>query len=133
MRRSARWALSSLDFCVHLVEPESDHPPAGVLTARCGQLLATVVHQHDQPPPGPPCERCRLIFLADFTARDTANPAEGVTDHHRAGAASATVRAPAGLALINAPSPPVGSSPGHRVSSGACQQKRNKPGTGTLE
>ncbi|MGH3847816.1 MAG: hypothetical protein ACRDS0_41355, partial [Pseudonocardiaceae bacterium] len=50
-RRSARWALSSLDFCVHLVEPESDHPPAGVLTARCGHLLATVVHQHDQPPP----------------------------------------------------------------------------------
>jgi hypothetical protein len=70
--RPARWALSPLDFCVHLL-PEDDYL-RGVLTARCGHLLPTVVHQHDQPPPGPPCEPCRLIFLTDFTDRGISHP-----------------------------------------------------------
>lgn len=55
-----RWALSPLDHHVHLL----DQP--GGLTARCGHLLLTDVHQLDQPPPGPPCESCRQIFIADF-------------------------------------------------------------------
>lgn len=63
--RPARWAVSPLDFCVHMVSMENDHPPDG-LKARCAAVLPTVVNQHDQPPPGPPCERCRLMFLADF-------------------------------------------------------------------
>jgi hypothetical protein len=50
---------------VHLL-PEAS---AGVLTARCGHLLLTGVSNYDQPPPGPPCENCRLILLADFTQR----------------------------------------------------------------
>jgi hypothetical protein len=62
--RSTRWAISSLDCAVHLLVSEGDEP-LGVLQARCGHLLPTVVHQLDQPPPGPPCEDCRLIFLAD--------------------------------------------------------------------
>jgi hypothetical protein len=76
-----RWAVSPLDFCVHLL-PEGGHFP-GELTARCGHLLPTAaVHQHDQPPPGAPCEGCRLIFLADFVLRATAG---GLTDalNHR--------------------------------------------------
>jgi hypothetical protein len=32
-----------------------------------GALRASAAHRHDQPPPGSPCERCRLIFVADFT------------------------------------------------------------------
>jgi hypothetical protein len=40
--------------------------------ARCGQVLPTDVIEHDQPPPGPPCEPCRLMFLEDFTADGTA-------------------------------------------------------------
>ncbi len=56
--------MSPLDFSVHLL-PEDGHLPDG-LKARCGHLLPTAVHQHDQPPPGAPCEGCRLIFLADF-------------------------------------------------------------------
>jgi hypothetical protein len=62
---SARWAVSPRDFCVHLLSPEGGHLP-GLLKARCGHLLPTAVNQHDQPPPGPPCEPCRVIFLADF-------------------------------------------------------------------
>lgn len=54
--------MSPLDACVHLL-PEGD---CGVLTARCGHQLAAGTQQLDQPPPGPPCEDCRLIFLADF-------------------------------------------------------------------
>jgi hypothetical protein len=38
------------------------------LTARCGQVLPTDVTVYDQPPPGSPCEPCRLMFLQDFTA-----------------------------------------------------------------
>jgi hypothetical protein len=38
------------------------------LTARCGEVLRTDVIEHDQPPPGPLCESCRLMFLEDFTA-----------------------------------------------------------------
>jgi hypothetical protein len=64
MIRSTRWAISPLDCAVHLLVSEGDHPP-GVLQARCGHLLPTVVHHLDQPPPGLPCENCRLIFLAD--------------------------------------------------------------------
>lgn len=59
-----RWAVSPDDCCVHLL-PEGDHLPSG-LTARCGHQLPTAVRQCGQPPPGPPCEGCRLIFLADF-------------------------------------------------------------------
>jgi len=57
------WALSPLEGAVHLLD--GDHP-AGGLTARCGAALPTDTHRHDQPPPGPPCEDCRMIFLADF-------------------------------------------------------------------
>lgn len=75
-----RWAVSPLDFCVHLLH-EGGHRPGG-LTARCGHLLPTAVNQHDQPPPGAPCEGCRLIFLADFALQATAGV---LTDalHHR--------------------------------------------------
>jgi hypothetical protein len=65
--RAARWwVISPLDRAVHLLVPEGEHP-RGVLTARCGHRLPTAAHQHDQPPPGPPCEPCRVSFLADFT------------------------------------------------------------------
>lgn len=40
----------------HLLLPEGDHPP-GVLKARCGAVLPTVVPQHGQLPPGLKCER----------------------------------------------------------------------------
>jgi hypothetical protein len=86
--RLARWwALSPLDRTVHLLAPQDAH---GGLTARCGHLLPTVVHQLDQSPPGSPCEDCRLIFLADcalhaaaaqladaLTARPRSRPAAG--------------------------------------------------------
>ncbi len=64
-RATRRWAVDPLDFCVHLL-PEGSHLPPDVLTARCGHQLPTAARQLDQPPPGPPCEGCRLIFLADF-------------------------------------------------------------------
>jgi hypothetical protein len=38
------------------------------LMARCGHALPADVIEHDQPPPGSPCEPCRLMFLEDFTA-----------------------------------------------------------------
>lgn len=57
------WAVFLLDFRVHVLA-EGDFV-GGVLAARCGHQLPTMVHQHDQPPPGPPCEDCRVIFLAD--------------------------------------------------------------------
>jgi hypothetical protein len=66
-----RWVVSPLDFCVHLL-PEGGHLSGG-LTARCGHLLPTAVHQLDQPPPGAPCEGCRLIFLADFAWQSAAH------------------------------------------------------------
>jgi hypothetical protein len=66
-----RWVVSPLDFCVHLL-PEGGHLSGG-LTARCGHLLPTAVHQLDQPPPGAPCEGCRLIFLADFALQSAAH------------------------------------------------------------
>jgi hypothetical protein len=65
-RATRRWAVSPLDFCVHLL------PEGGGLTARCGHLLPTAVHQLDQPPPGAPCEDCRLILLADFALQSAA-------------------------------------------------------------
>ena len=71
-RSTRRWAVSPLDLCVHLM-PEGG-PSWGVLTARCGRQLPTAVNQHDQPPPGPPCEPCRLTFLADFVDRDNTHP-----------------------------------------------------------
>jgi hypothetical protein len=70
-RAARRWVVSPLDSCVHLL-PEGSHLSSG-LTARCGHLLPTAVHQLDQPPPGSPCEGCRLILLADFALRATAN------------------------------------------------------------
>lgn len=65
--RSARWALSKQDFCVHLL-PSEGKRPADVVVARCGHEMVAEVHEYDQPPPGPPCECCRLIFLADVAA-----------------------------------------------------------------
>jgi hypothetical protein len=59
----ARWAISPLDSDVHLLlDPDG---PRGEVRARCGQLLPTDTQVHDQPPPGPPCESCRVIYLAD--------------------------------------------------------------------
>ncbi len=66
----ARWALSSLDTRVHMVTPTLKRSQ-GDLTARCGHLLPTATHDYDQPPPGAPCERCRLLFLADFATDDS--------------------------------------------------------------
>jgi hypothetical protein len=65
-----RWAVSPVDSCVHLL-PDGEHLP-GALMARCGHLVPTEVHQYDQPPPRPPCEGCRLTFLADFALRAAA-------------------------------------------------------------
>jgi hypothetical protein len=62
---SARWAVSPRDFCVHLLLRRGRPPPR---TAQ-GTLRASAAHschQHDQSPPGPACEPCRAIFLADF-------------------------------------------------------------------
>lgn len=59
-----RWWATSLDGAVHLVH---DGDPVGVITARCGDVLPAAVRQYDQPPLGPPCEPCRMSFLADFT------------------------------------------------------------------
>jgi hypothetical protein len=56
------WASSLQDGAVHLVH-DGDHTDG--LTARCGHSLPLAVHRHDQPPPGPPCEECRLILIAD--------------------------------------------------------------------
>jgi hypothetical protein len=58
-----RWAMSHWDSRVHLLTEEQ--VLAGVLTARCGLPLPTDAHRHDQPPPGSPCECCRLIFIMD--------------------------------------------------------------------
>ncbi len=66
-----RFARSTRDGCVHVVAPTGEHSMDG-LTARCGQVLPPDVIEHDQPPPGPPCEPCRLLFLEDFTAGVTA-------------------------------------------------------------
>jgi hypothetical protein len=58
------WATSPVDHAVHLLVREGDHP-TGALMARCGALLSADLPQLDQPPPGPPCENCRVIYLAD--------------------------------------------------------------------
>jgi hypothetical protein len=39
-------------------------------TVRCGHLLPMAVRQRDQPPPGPPCEPCRQIFLPSSPRAD---------------------------------------------------------------
>ncbi len=64
--RPARWALSPLDSSVHLLSGAGQLP--GELDARCGARLPAAAIQRDQPPPGPPCEDCRQIFLADAEA-----------------------------------------------------------------
>ena len=67
MTRAARWALSPLDCQVHLLAPvEQDATSA--LEARCGAVLPVAAIQHDQPPPGPPCESCTRVFIADHAA-----------------------------------------------------------------
>lgn len=71
MSRPQRWALSPVDHSVHLLGLPGTTPEA--LMARCGHRLPTGTHQHEQPPPGPPCERCRVIFITDF-ARDPGRP-----------------------------------------------------------
>ncbi|MGH3962519.1 MAG: hypothetical protein ACRDRY_04555 [Pseudonocardiaceae bacterium] len=60
------WAMSTPDCEVHLLT-QSEHP-TDTLKARCGASLDLGVIQHDQPPPGPPCEPCRLIFLVEASA-----------------------------------------------------------------
>lgn len=68
MRRApARWALSPLDCQVHLLVPSGEQDTIVALKARCGTSLPGVAIQHDQPPPGPPCEACTRVFLAEFT------------------------------------------------------------------
>ena len=62
-----RFVVSTRDFCVHVLAPVGEHSMDG-LTARCGQVLANDVIQHDQPTPGSPCESCRLMFLESFIA-----------------------------------------------------------------
>lgn len=66
------WALSPLNNAVHLLR--SGHPP-GALTGRCGHLLPAATRAHDQPPPGSPCEPCRLALLSD-AARSGRSPIE---------------------------------------------------------
>lgn len=66
------WALSRLDNAVHLLAPER---PPGAFTARCGHALPAATRAHDHPPPGPPCESCRLILLAD-AAKPGRSPVE---------------------------------------------------------
>jgi hypothetical protein len=68
--RTSRFARSTRDSCVHVVAPAGEHSMDG-LTARCGHALPTDVIEHDQPPPGSPCEPCRLMFLEDFAASRT--------------------------------------------------------------
>ncbi len=64
MRCSVQWALSSLDCEVHLL---GGCHTQDALQARCGEVLPPLAAiQHDQPPPGPPCERCSLVFLSEF-------------------------------------------------------------------
>ncbi len=55
---------------------QGEHP-IGRLRARCGAALDLTVIQHDQPPHGPPCETCRLIFIADHAARDSSTAQGG--------------------------------------------------------
>jgi hypothetical protein len=69
--RLTRFARSTRDSCVHVVAPAGEHSMDGLM-ARCGHALPTDVIEHDQPPPGSPCEPCRLMFLEDFTAGGTA-------------------------------------------------------------
>jgi hypothetical protein len=62
-----RFVMYTLDFCVHVLAPAGEYLTEG-LTARCGQVLPIDVFQHDQPPPGSPCESCRLMCLESFIA-----------------------------------------------------------------
>jgi len=62
--------------------PEEDHL-LGLLKAGCEHLRPTAVNQHDQPPPDPPCEHCRLIFLPDFTTNDISTPHGAPDEAHR--------------------------------------------------
>ncbi|MGH3782784.1 MAG: hypothetical protein ACRDRO_19740 [Pseudonocardiaceae bacterium] len=55
-RSPARWVLSPADCQVHLLAP-GGQDGTSARTARCGASLAAAI-QHDQPPPGPPCEGC---------------------------------------------------------------------------
>jgi hypothetical protein len=66
-----RFARSNRDRCVHVLMPAGADSTDGH-TARCGQVLPAEAIEHDQPPPGPPCEPCRLMFLEDFTADGSA-------------------------------------------------------------
>ncbi|MGH3671668.1 MAG: hypothetical protein ACRDSH_13705 [Pseudonocardiaceae bacterium] len=63
----SRFARSTRDRCVHVLMPAGAGSADGH-TARCGHVLPAEVIVHDQPPPGAPCELCRLMFLEDFTA-----------------------------------------------------------------
>lgn len=66
----ARWRCPRWIPAWHMVTPTVQRSQ-GDLTARCGHLLPTATHDYDQPPPGAPCERCGLLFLADFATDDS--------------------------------------------------------------
>jgi hypothetical protein len=70
--------MSTRDLCVHVLAPAGEHSTDG-LTVRCGQVLPTDVIQHGQPPPGPPCESCRLMFLQSFIAGGSSSRNNGPT------------------------------------------------------
>lgn len=67
-RRARWWAVSPVRHPVHLLDQR------GVLPARCGHLLPIVVYQYDQPPPGPPRERCRQISLRTSPPKNPGRP-----------------------------------------------------------
>jgi len=73
-----RFARSTRDRCVHVLMPVGADSTGGH-TARCGQVLPAEVIVYDQPPPGRPCESCRLMFLEDFTA-DGSSRTSGAAD-----------------------------------------------------
>jgi hypothetical protein len=66
---STRFAMSTRDSCVHVLAPEGEHL-TDRFTARSGNKLSNNVIQQDQPPPGPPCEPCRLMFLRITEGKD---------------------------------------------------------------
>src|SRR5438067_2141642 len=49
MSGPTRWVISPTDSQTHSLQPVSDHSPEA-LAARCGQLLAVGVPQHEQLP-----------------------------------------------------------------------------------
>jgi hypothetical protein len=46
-------------------------------TAHCGHVLPTGATQHEEPPSGPLCEPCRLIFLESSAVSDSSRGGRG--------------------------------------------------------